>query len=301
MTTPRWLLGVLLAVVLVSGCSMFAQVQAPSTDLTQVHARAQAELDRWAAAVAASGGSQSFVPVGDLTGQIGDWEISVGENNKIALMAGAVVAGVPLPTETPPGALVRWDDGTTWMAPTISAQAALAALQGGHGAPTCPGCVSLQVTGARLSTARIDTSRGPATAPAWELTLAGTAVKVTRIAVAPAGVVAIDAGSLPPIDGWAGPLVELATGHASGLELTVTFTGSPGPGDKPCGADYSAEAIESATAIVVIVTEHRNPTPVACTAIGALRTASVALAAPLGGRAVLDISQGLPVSVKLAP
>ena len=280
---------------------MFAQVQAPSTDLTRIHARAQAELDQWAAAVAAAGGSQSFVPVGDLTGQIGDWEIGVGENDKIALMAGAVEAGFPLPTDTPPGALVRWDDGTTWMPPTISAQAALAALQGGHGAPTCPTCSSLQVTGARFTTARIETSRGPATAPAWEFTLAGTAVKVTRIAVAPAGVVAIDASSLPSIDGWAGPSVELATGHASGLELTVTFTGAPDSGDKPCGADYSGQAIESATAIVVIVTEHPNPSPVGCRLVGARRTASVALAAPLAGRAVLDISQGLPVSVTLVP
>ena len=301
MSVPRWLLGLLLATLLASGCSMFTQVHAPSTDLTQLHARAQVELDRWAAAVAASGGSQAFVPVGDLTGQVGDWEIAVGNNNKIALMVGAVEAGFPLPTETPAGGLVRWDDGTTSMAPTISAQAALVALQGGHGVPTCPGCVSLRVTAARLSTARIDTSRGPASAPAWEFTLAGTAVKVTRIAVAPAAVVVTDAGSLPSIDGWAGPSVESATGRTSGLDLTVTFTGAPDPGDKPCGADYSAEAIESATAIVVIVTEHLNPAPVACTAVGALRTATVALAGPLGGRVVLDIRQGLPVSVTLLP
>ncbi|GAA2643859.1 hypothetical protein GCM10010399_92280 [Dactylosporangium fulvum] len=42
----------------------------------------------------------------------------------------------------------------------------------------------LQVTGARLSTARIQTTRGPATVPAWEYTLQGTAVRLTRVAVA---------------------------------------------------------------------------------------------------------------------
>ena len=39
----------------------------------------------------------------------------------------------------------------------------------------------------------------------------------------------------------------------------------------------------------------------ACTAVGAPRTATVERAAPLGSRAVLEVQQGLPVTVSLNP
>jgi hypothetical protein len=80
----------------------------------------------------------------------------------------------------------------------------------------------------------------------------------------------------------------------------VSFVGSPGPASQPCGADYTAEAVESDLAVVVIVTEHRNPGLATCTAVGARRTAAVELASPLGDRAVLEVREGLPVPV-LAP
>jgi hypothetical protein len=83
--------------------------------------------------------------------------------------------------------------------------------------------------------------------------------------------------------------------------VTVAFTGAPEGRDKPCGADYSAEAIESDTAIVVIVITHPNGAAVACSMVGAVRTATARLARPLGERTVLEITQGLPVSVVLTP
>ena len=49
--------------------------------------------------------------------------------------------------------------------------------------------------------------------------------------------------------------------------------------------------------VVVILHVHRNPTPGGCTAVGFGRTASVVLANPLGTRAVLEVKEGLPVSV----
>ena len=35
-------------------------------------------------------------------------------------------------------------------------------------------------------------------------------------------------------------------------KLTVAFDGTPDPRSKPCGADYSTEVVESASAVVVI-------------------------------------------------
>jgi hypothetical protein len=51
--------------------------------------------------------------------------------------------------------------------------------------------------------------------------------------------------------------------------------------------------------MVVIVVRHTNGFPGACSAAGAARTATVTLAQPLGDRAVLEVQQGLPVSVRL--
>jgi hypothetical protein len=68
---------------------------------------------------------------------------------------------------------------------------------------------------------RIETTRGPA-----------TAVKVTP-------------PSWDPYHAPGGLAIDSAT-TTSGNPLTVTFTGGPELGTKPCGTDYSAEAVESA-------------------------------------------------------
>lgn len=73
----------------------------------------------------------------------------------------------------------------------------------------------------------------------------------------------------------------------------------PDPGSQQCGADYTGEAVESANAVVVIIIEHPHADTMGCTALGALRTAPVELARPLGDRAVLEVRQGLPVPVTL--
>ncbi len=263
-------------------------------DSGRLHQQAQADLARWSDAVAAAGGS-SFVPVGELTGQIGDWEESVGNNNKPALMAGLVEAAIDLPQEKPPDGIVRWNDGLTESASLISAPDALARLKADAGAGSCPECTPLRIVAARLSTAEMRTSRGPAQVPVWEFSLDGTAVRVTRLATA--GYVQVKPPPWDPNNPPVGLSIMSATGRADGRELTVTFTGAPDGADKPCGADYTAEAVESDLAIVVIVIEHANGLPVPCTAVGAMRTVTAHLSSPLGKRAVLEVQQGLPVEV----
>ncbi len=263
-------------------------------DSGRLHQEAQADLARWSDAVAAAGGS-SFVPVGELTGQVGDWEEAVGGNNKPAVMAGLIEAAIDLPQEKPADGVVRWSDGATETSPLISAQEALARIKGDAGGSACLECTPLRIIGASLSTAQMPTSRGPAQVPVWEFSLEGTAVKVTRLATA--GYVQVKPPPWDPNNAPVGLSIMSAVGRASGRELTVTFTGSPDGADKPCGADYTAEAVESDLAIVVIVIEHANGLPVPCSAVGAMRTATAQLASPLGKRAVLEVQQGLPVEV----
>ncbi len=150
-----------------------------------------------------------------------------------------------------------------------------------------------------MTTGPIETSRGSATAPVWDLTVEGTAVTVTRAAIADA--IAVVLPPWNPDDPPVGLAIDSASGTVGGRQLTVAFIGAPLPGDQPCGEDYTAEAVESDLAVVVIVTRHPHMTIGACTAEGAPRTAALELAAPLGERTVLEVQQGRPVPVTLTP
>jgi hypothetical protein len=277
---------------------------APTDDtVARLHAQAQAALARWGDAVAAAAaGPQAFVPTGELTSQIGDWEANVGDNDKSALLSGMVEVAGSLPTDPPPNGPIVWKDGTTATVGLISAARAAADIRASS-TGDCGGCTPLRITGAHLTTGSIETSRGLATVPMWAFTVQGTRVLVTRVAVANQVTVAP-----PPWDAYHPPLglrVERASVPAGGRELTVFFTGAPDPATQPCGADYSAEGVESATAVVVIIDEHPYAGPYpsnwGCVSVGHERSASIELGAPLGSRAVLEVTEGLPVPVVASP
>jgi hypothetical protein len=156
--------------------------------------------------------------------------------------------------------------------------------------------MALNVVSATLVTAPITTTRGPATGPVWEFTIKGTAVKVTRIAVA-------DAATVATMPGDAGGALAIESAAASGSSVTVRFVGAPDPASQPCGEDYTADAVESDLAVAVLVWRHATISllPVGCSAVGAFRTATATLATPLGDRPVLDPVTGQPVALTLAP
>jgi len=298
-------IGVLLVAIAfaVPGCQPAAWSSGPgspgpdSPAAVILHDQAKAVLARWADAVAAAGGGQAVVPVGDLTGQVGDWEPALGDNNKRALMAGQVLTDAELSPVAPPDAKVTWADGTTATVPVLSAQDALVAI-GRSGSPdACGGCTPLMVTRTTLGSGPIDTTRGAATGPIWTFAIKGTAVTVTRVAIG-------NAVTVPRLEigpgGTDAMAIDAASGTVGGTALTVSFVGAPLPGNQPCGEDYFAEAVESSLAVTVIVTRHPFLGPVvACPAVGATRTATATLAAPLGDRTVLDLQGGQPVTLTL--
>lgn len=295
MAGRRWLVWVT-AVAVLGGC---ATGSGPGgDDLDQLRLQARDALTRYDQAVLAAGGTQAFVPVGELTGQLGDWEQANGDNNKQALLTGRIEAATALPALGQPTGKVVWENGRTQAVPLASAEETLAQVRAA-GAGDCSGCVPLEVTAARLTTVRIPTTRGPAAVPAWEYTLKGTAVRLTRVAVVRAGAVVVTPPAWGPEYPHGGLAIESATGSTTSRRLTVAFTGSPGPGSQPCGADYSAEVAESANAVVVIVIEHRHADGESCGDVGARRTATAELARPLGERAVLEVQQGLPVALTI--
>ncbi|MEV1289962.1 hypothetical protein [Micromonospora sp. NPDC049679] len=99
----------------------------------------------------------------------------------------------------------------------------------------------------------------------------------------------------PPWNSPPGISIESATGTSAGTQLTVTFTGARGPATDSCGADYHAEPVESANAVVIIVIAQPHAANQVCPLIGYTRTATLNLAQPLGQRVVLEVRQGQPV------
>jgi hypothetical protein len=279
-----------------SGLVLTGASQAPVAQ-DRLHKQAHDALARWADAVRESGGA-SVTFVGDLTGQIGDWEASVGDNNKSALMAGMIQAPHGLSSDPPASDKVRWLDGSSVDVKVMSASDTLAALVAAAGSP-CAECTPLEVTDAQQATGLTDTSRGAANAPIWVYSIAGSSVKVTRVAVDES--VTVNPPPWNANDPPEGIRIDGATGTPESKKLTVQFVGSPDGADKPCGADYTAEAVESELAVVVIVEEHPYSGPIAsgsgCDLVGVVRTAKVTLGYSLGQRAVLEVQQGLPVAV----
>lgn len=295
--------GTALVAVLLAGCA--SPVFAPggssvpgssghSKPLDRVHQQAEDALVRWADAVRASGGA-TITFVGELTSQIGDWEADVGDNNKVALLTGQVETMTALSNDPPGRKEVRWlDDGTKTDVNVLSARATLADLVAT--ATDCDDCEPLQVTGANLATGLVDTSRGTAEVPVWVYSIRGSSVRVTRVAVDES--VTVNPPPWNANDPPVGVRIDWAKGAEDSRDLEVGFIGAPSDGSKPCGADYAAAVVESELAVVVIVTEERNPTEGMCTSVGAFRTADVRLESRLGDRVVLEVQQGLPVAVQ---
>lgn len=84
-----------------------------------------------------------------------------------------------------------------------------------------------------------------------------------------------------------------------GRQLKITFIGAPA-GNRPCHAAYSITAVEDAHAVAFTITSRPVPAPTneGCTDVGYRRTAPLGLKGPLGGRVLIDGSNGgvIPVS-----
>ena len=226
-----WSITAVVLVAAVAACDLAAAPPTADPGADWLHVKAESALTRWATAVAGSGGQRAFAQVGDPTGQVGNWEVAVGENNKLAVMAGQVLDTPEMPAEKPPDGEVRWSDGTTRMVSLTTARDAVTALTG-HGGGDCSGCRPVLLTGARLTTGQVDTSHGSATVPVWEFTVEGSAVRLTRVAIDPASMVV-----LPPWDPIGVPFtlsIMSASGAVDGRDLTVKFIGAEHSADEPC-------------------------------------------------------------------
>ena len=154
----------------------------------------------------------------------------------------------------------------------------------------------LAVTGVRLGTAIFQTDRGKAKLPAWLFSFRGVTDPAAVLAVAPPRVF------YPPTprsfsNSFSDYEEDSAAVSRTGTQLSISFVGAPA-GNRPCDASYSATAVHSAHAVAFSITAKLVPTTGSCLAQGYERSVSLRLKSPLGGRALIDASNGgvIPVT-----
>ncbi|AUG76621.1 hypothetical protein CFP65_1742 [Kitasatospora sp. MMS16-BH015] len=222
------------------------------------------------------------------------WEPSEGfhsGDDKFAFYASKLELHTALPPAAPNATTtVTWADGTHLALPELTADQVFRSLS--EGRPDCRNhCHPLAVTAVRPGTRQVDTSRGQATVPVWEFTLAGYTQPFAYPAVTPQQTTV----QVPPTTPY--PVIRDAT--------DALWSGTSPDGRTihaqvivHCAALDSAEAYETATAVVLIAHLHstletHRPPAVAC-AGGSLAPVDIRLQRPLDTRAVLDLVSGAP-------
>jgi hypothetical protein len=110
----------LAVVVLVAGCgpACVTRCGGDAEGLDRQRQQARDALARYDVAFASATPEQPFVPVGELTGQVGSWEPG-NYQNKDALATGQLRSATPLPAAPQPTGSVVWDSGATLTVPFL--------------------------------------------------------------------------------------------------------------------------------------------------------------------------------------
>ena len=195
-----------------------------------------------------------------------------------------------LPATGPKNGQVAWASGKSLTQPLIAANAAYktlaqARVDGPH----------LAVTGARLGSMTLATTRGPATVPAWLFTLQGYTSPLKRAAVSPSSSPRSPikaAHDLP--DSQLAPLGRLVRLAADGRSLTVVaYHGA-------CDDGPAVKVLETEGS-VVLSASIQHPDESNCTAQKREKQVTVELDRPMGNRILLDAYTGGPVVHREAP
>ncbi|KKK04495.1 hypothetical protein [Micromonospora sp. HK10] len=290
---------------------------APDQRWAAFYQQAGAVADAWRPGQAWRSG---YVPLEEGTVLTGDPGFT--DETKLAFSNGWFREQIALPTATPAAGTIRFPDGTLRV-PLISAAEAYAQLDKGDpppcagrpaepppgggvpkpgGGPTVePGpdgpvsrtadhpCVPLTVTGVKLGSAPVRTSRGQATVPAWLFTVEGLRTPVARLAVAKPAIGAVPAAVDPgrPLAAGLVTAQDLDTVDGARLDYRV--------GVGACDTGITPLVLERDD--VVVVGAGVIPPTGPCTMQLVMKPVSVTLKAPLGGRAVLDVARGTPLTV----
>jgi hypothetical protein len=231
-----------------------------------------------------------FVPLGDLT--VDDPDQKFTDQTKAAYVSGWYRLTVTLPDQPPPTGQVTFADGRSLAVPLVSSMDAYRAIDKGD--PPCgtppsasADCTVLTVTGARLGTVSVETSRGKASAPAWLFTVDGLPRPVARIAVASSALTVLANGSVLAPTFVAGLVSAMSLSAVDRTTIRYTL----GVGD--CDDQIRPLVYETGDAIVIGGSVHTRPG--VCDLVLRSAAVEVTLAAPAGDRVVLDALTGQPL------
>ncbi|MEU9558159.1 hypothetical protein [Streptomyces fumanus] len=244
--------------------------------------RARQVADAWRGSAAAAAWARGYHPMADAVQKpVSGWR---GETDERAFETRKFVLDGDLPG--PPSAVgkVDWGDGEELTRPLMGPEKAYQSFALGRGAGP-----RLTVTGARLGTTTIATSRGKATVPAWLFTLEHYDTPLKRVAVTPSKL------PEPPIgqarQGAAGGLrsiPRLAGTAADGRSVTVRATHGS------CDDGPVVTALETGESVVLSASVEGAERG-ACPAVMIEQDVTVGLSRPLGDRVLLDALTGRPV------
>jgi len=156
----------------------------------------------------------------------------------------------------------------------------LMASRAARAGPTTSQCASeapFVITEVRHSRAGFMTDRGTQLLPAWLFDVPEVGAYIGQTA-------------LPSGSWWGGRLATEGAGALVSDDGRTLRIGVSNPGSQPCQATYTTAVAESATAVAVAVKGYPNPVPAGegCDLVARVGYVSVTLAAPLGGRVVVD-------------
>lgn len=228
---------------------------------------------------------------------LGSWAVDLGfetDAQKVAWAAGRVTLDSTVPKDEIGVSTMTLPDGTERPVDVIRPDESLArALQDATG--DCTGVAAdecrLTLTDAELTTARVPTTEGEASVPAWSFTVKGMARPIVIVATAP--------GILEPQPQQPAPLPSLpaaepglssadALSAVSGRTITVQL------GHGACDRDLTGHAVEFPDLVVVGGTFTPPDPGTMCTMQYLLSPTVLQLREPLGERVVIDIASGAP-------
>lgn len=245
--------------------------------------RAREVADAWDGSRAAEVWRDGFYPVDEVVQLPGD-AFRNGKDKRAYTSQNFVLEG-ELPPPRQKEGLVRWRDGKVLTVPVMGAREAYGTVaRGGNDGP------ALVVTGARLGTTTLATSRGRATVPAWLFTLKGYDSPLKRVAVRPSEVPGSPIG--PAGEAYGGelkPLEQLIAVRADGRAVQV-LAGHGGCDDGP-----RVDVLETGGSVVLSASVAGADDDAVCTGQLLLGKIWVELDRSLAGRVVLDAFTGRPV------
>jgi hypothetical protein len=270
-------------VLLLAGCARPGAAGNPDRQLPEAfEQRAATVAAAWHAAGVGQAWRSGFVPMQELV--VVPPEVAFPDQTKVAFEEGWYRLAATLPGLSARSGDIRFPDGSTLSVPLLTAAEAYQNLD--RGDPTCASCPVLTVTGARLATVPLMTSRGRAEVPAWLFTITGLAAPIARVAVVPSAV-----GSVPD--------PPRAPDNLPGLVRTEALTGIDGAvvdyklGVGACDSDITPLSYETDDVVVIGGSVHRSEGM--CVLSLKLAPVRVTLAAPVGNRTVLDGLSGRPL------